>query len=272
MENAASAIVLGQVYAQDKEADPFNRVSYMLEGRQPVLETFTINSTSGYLSTVRSLDREDVAEYRMQVVAADTDVPTLRTTAAVIVTVTDDNDHFPTVESPDPYNNTVSTPSQIPVGHAITQITATDQDTGRNGQISYIITEGNEEGLLTIDESTGVISSVKTLHHIKYQALTLTILVSDNGQPPKDTSLDVVILVDSSLPYLKPPNDKSTSDKSNLIIIIIVASVSGFLMLLLLIAIVALKTYDRRRHWSTQSYYTQAQDTVKDKTTAQQVS
>jgi len=54
-----------------------------------------LDAERGILTTTRSLDREQVAQYRLKVIARDRGVPPLTGTAIVTIDVGDVNDNRP---------------------------------------------------------------------------------------------------------------------------------------------------------------------------------
>ena len=70
----------------------------------------------------------------------------------VIITVEDTNDFNPEF-NPRTYSKTVS--ESAAVGLSILRVTASDQDTGPSGQISYIIESGNVGNAFIINSQTG---------------------------------------------------------------------------------------------------------------------
>lgn len=83
----------------------------------------------GALSIVRGLDREEVSQHNLTVVATDHGSPRHTTTQLLLVQVLDVNDETPTFEK-SVYEGQVA--ENLPAGVPVLQLHATDQDLGRS--------------------------------------------------------------------------------------------------------------------------------------------
>ena len=72
--------------------------------------------------------------------------------ADVIITIEDTNDFNPVFNSTT-YSKTIS--ENAAVGSSIVTVTASDNDTGPSGQISYTISSGNAGNAFVINSKTG---------------------------------------------------------------------------------------------------------------------
>ena len=117
--------------------------------------------------------------------------------AVVLVNVDDINDNAPAFDLAQ-YSETV--PEEKPSGTFVAMVTATDKDTGKNAQLSYSITTGNDGNKFTID-SKGEVRTTQVLNFEDKNKYTLGIKVQDGGQPPKsDTATLTVIVQDVNEP------------------------------------------------------------------------
>lgn len=85
------------------------------------------------------------------------------------------------------------------VGSVVTRVAATDADSGLNARLVYGIVSGNDRNVFHMDPLTGtVILDVpgKSLDHAQY---LLDVAVSDSGQPPLTSSVELTIDVTSQL-------------------------------------------------------------------------
>lgn len=83
----------------------------------------------GALSIVRALDREEVSQHNLTVVATDHGSPRHSATQLLLVQVLDVNDETPTFEK-SVYEGQVA--ENLPAGVPVLQLHATDQDLGRS--------------------------------------------------------------------------------------------------------------------------------------------
>lgn len=94
------------------------------------------------------LDRETKDSYKLVVTASDHGTPPLTSSVDVTVVVNDVNDNPPTFPKSQ-YNCTVA--ENLVRGVAVCYVTATDPDTGVNGQLYYSIVTGNVNNAFQIN-------------------------------------------------------------------------------------------------------------------------
>ena len=114
---------------------------------------FTIDSLTGVITVNNQLDFESQASYLLTVVAQDMGEVPLNGTLVIDVSVTDENDNPPVILNG---NAMFRVLENSDVGTVVGQINATDQDTGVNGELDYLIVVGNS---FQINSTTGEIST-----------------------------------------------------------------------------------------------------------------
>ena len=145
------------------------------------------------LITAGPLDRELFDSYNITVTAMDGGNPSLNSSIHVLVSITDVNDEVPTFSKPD-YSASVSEQAQN--GSSVYRITASDLDTGTNGQISYSILGGNALHWFQIDSVSGLITTARSLDREYLPQVSLTVLAKDNGLPPLNSTTVVRVTID----------------------------------------------------------------------------
>uniref|UniRef100_A0A672YBK8 Protocadherin-16 n=1 Tax=Sphaeramia orbicularis TaxID=375764 RepID=A0A672YBK8_9TELE len=153
---------------------------------------FRVHPKTGWLYLSHSLDYETESMFRFRVLATVSDNTLAHTTATATVTVLvlDINDNAP-VFSSDVYHFTVSegTSPQGLVG----TVTAVDKDSGKNGQLSYILlTDGK---FFRINTKTGEIINWVALDREQHSQHSLKVMVTDQGHPRLNATATVHILV-----------------------------------------------------------------------------
>ena len=142
---------------------------------------FTIENTTGEISTVASLDRETRSFYELLVFAVDGGG--LSGAATIRLTVADVNDNAPQF-SLSSYQ--ISIPEVLPINSIFLRVNAEDSDAGENGTLSYSIIPpvGTELSALQfrINSLTGEISVRLML--IGPAVINFSVAVSDQGVPP----------------------------------------------------------------------------------------
>ncbi|XP_054345263.1 protocadherin beta-8 [Pongo pygmaeus] len=128
----------------------------------------------------KALDREEEAELRLTLTALDGGSPPRSGTAQVYIEVLDVNDNAPEFEQPF-YRVQISEDS--PVGFLVVKVSATDADTGVNGEISYSLFQASDEigKTFKVDFLTGEIRLRKQLDFEKFQSYEVNIEARDAG-------------------------------------------------------------------------------------------
>ena len=200
-ENSPANSELGAVLATDKDSEPFNDIMYILSTGDPDSEPFEVDSQTGMITTKRVLDREYKPSYNLMIFAGNPGYPKMTSSVQVTVLITDINDNAPTIIFPNNTSNTVNIPYGAPEGYIFTKVVAMDVDAGANAKLNYAIAKTSTPGLFEIDGSSGAVS-IKS--HDLWSAgeyLDMLITVSDQGTPPKTSSIEMFIVVNKSVVY-----------------------------------------------------------------------
>uniref|UniRef100_A0A8C2HDB9 FAT atypical cadherin 1a n=1 Tax=Cyprinus carpio TaxID=7962 RepID=A0A8C2HDB9_CYPCA len=157
VENLPGGTSVIQVKATDLDSGTNGHVVYNLDPNQEtkdIAELFAINSETGWITTLKELDREKKNKYTVSVLATDRgDKVQLIARTKVDVTVVDVNDNPPRFTA-EIYKGTVS--EDDPPGGVIAILSTTDLDTEEsNKQINYFITGGDPLGQFGIEHTQG---------------------------------------------------------------------------------------------------------------------
>lgn len=191
-----------QVMAADLDAT--SNITYLLDN-----SLFTIDA-DGSIYTSERLDREEVSEYNLTVIASDGGKPERSSSAVIVVLISDINDNAPIIS---PFAN-LSIPENTPVGNVLLQFAATDLDSGTNGEIiNFTLTSPQEEFSLTAD---GQLIVASMLDAILTPSYILTVMVEDNGNPPLSSSASLSIEVQPSPgPFFEQPSYTVVIEENN---------------------------------------------------------
>nr|ALL98470.1 dachsous Ex isoform [Drosophila melanogaster] len=200
-EDAALGHVVGSISPIERPADVVRnsveesfedlRVTYTLNPltKDLIEAAFDIDRHSGNLVVARLLDREVQSEFRLEIRALDTTASNNPQSSAITVKieVADVNDNAP--EWPqDPIDLQVS--EATPVGTIIHNFTATDADTGTNGDLQYRLiryfpqlNESQEQAmsLFSMDSLTGALSLQAPLDFEAVQEYLLIVQALDQS-------------------------------------------------------------------------------------------
>jgi len=155
-ENATLEMLVITVSAISRSSD--GAVTYTIESGDD-LSQFSIGFHSGVVTVSSFLDYEMIQTYQLQLHARDSSV-SLTTTALLNIQVTDANDNPPVFMQP---IYSVSVLENATINRMLTQVNATDMDSGVNQDISYQLGNNSYPGVFRIDQNNGWISLSGTL-------------------------------------------------------------------------------------------------------------
>ncbi|KAF0874469.1 CAD23 protein, partial [Crocuta crocuta] len=197
MENSPAGTPLtvlnGPILALDADLDIYAVVTYRLLGSQSAL--FDIDNSTGVVM-VRSgvvIDREAFSPPVLELLLLAEDIGLLNGTADLLVSILDDNDNWPTFSPP---TLTVHLLENCPAGFSVLQATATDRDSGLNGELIYRIEAGAQDRFI-IHPVTGVIRVANaTIDREEQESYRLTVVAADRGTVPLSGTAIITILID----------------------------------------------------------------------------
>ncbi|XP_042637344.1 protocadherin-23 [Orycteropus afer afer] len=152
---------------------------------------FKINPDTGEVVTTTALDREVQEVFTLRVLVRDGGIPSLSSTATVLCTVEDENDHAP--EFIVSWHNIEVPENREP--EVVYTVLAFDRDAGNNGAVEYHIIDGNTDEYFAINETSGKLSTTRALDWEQVNNFTLVILCSDLGDPPRTSVMQLQVRV-----------------------------------------------------------------------------
>ena len=253
-ENSKVGTVIKTVTAIDADTSNNGQVSYSIlnsDSKSLSIPTLVnINSETGDIMSLQSLNFEEKKTFQFQVQATDSGVPPLSSNVTVNVFILDENDNSPTVLSPYSEHGSVnseSIPYSAEAGYFVAKIRAVDADSGYNALLSYHLSEPKGINLFRIGTSTGEIRTRRRMSDNDLKTHPLVVLVSDNGEPSLSATVSIDVVVVESTADIQtqfrhvPTKDDGFSDL-NLYLLIGIVSVS-VIFLLSLITLIAVKCH-----------------------------
>ncbi|XP_061164428.1 protocadherin gamma-B5-like [Saccostrea echinata] len=147
-------------------------------------------SSKGYKVVVRrQLDRETASQHNITVTCQDAGSPPLQSSKSFIVRVVDENDNKPKFSQPVYF---ASIEENNPKGVTVTKVSATDDDTGLNSQIQYVL-HSDAGSSFSINRITGVINATGVLDREGTSDYLFRVLAVDSGVPPKTGTATVIV-------------------------------------------------------------------------------
>ncbi|XP_069022575.1 protocadherin Fat 3a isoform X9 [Embiotoca jacksoni] len=157
---------------------------------------FEVDRASGAIRLTKELDYETQQFYNLTVKAKDKGRPvSLLSVTFVEVEVVDVNENLYA-----PYFSHFALTGVVKenarIGTTLLQVTANDDDAGRDGEIQYSIRDGSGLGRFAIDEESGLIYTTDTLDRETKDSYWLTVYASDHGVVPQFTTIEVFVQVE----------------------------------------------------------------------------
>ncbi|KAG7465370.1 hypothetical protein MATL_G00175730 [Megalops atlanticus] len=254
-ENNAPGASLCSVRAQDADINENARITYTVLNDNnhgvPVTSYVSVRGDTAY--ALRSFDFETLREFHFQVKAQDAGIPPLSRVATVYLYVMDQNDHAPEILYP-PANGTRSAetvPKNAEAGHLVMRVEAYDADAGHNAWLLYSLEQATDPDLFKVHEYTGEIRTTRKIVEDNSTFFSLTVLVRDQGQPPRSSTATVHVAVMEVPPKLTPDPKRIMKPHSPLIfsnvtlylIVALSATTFVFLLTVVVLAIVRCHAY-----------------------------
>uniref|UniRef100_A0A4W5NEP3 Cadherin domain-containing protein n=1 Tax=Hucho hucho TaxID=62062 RepID=A0A4W5NEP3_9TELE len=252
-ENSPVGGLIASLIAHDPDMNENAQMSYsFLEGNNgiPLSTMININSLTGEIFSLQSLNYEEVKKFEFQVQVTDSGVPPLSSNVTVNVFILDENDNSPVILPPYSDHGSVHSeniPYSAEAGYFVAKIRAVDADSGYNALLSYHISEPKGTNLFRIVTSNGEIRSKRRMNDNDLKTHPLVILVSDNGEPSLSAtvSIDVVVVEstdDMQTTFRQLPVKEESFSYLNLYLLVAIVSVS-VIFLLSLISLIVVKCH-----------------------------
>ncbi|NXS97148.1 PCD12 protein, partial [Jacana jacana] len=189
-EDALPGTLLVTVMATDPDQGPNGEIEYSLSKHAPpeVLSTFGINDRTGSIILKHPLDYEETQAYELDVQARDLGANPIPAHCKILVKVLDVNDNAPDVHVT--WATRVPVLSEaLPKDSFVALVTASDPDSGNNGQVHCSLSQGYEHFRLKRTNSHSFVLMTNTTLDRELRAeYNLTLVVWDQG----DLSLTVL--------------------------------------------------------------------------------
>lgn len=193
-ENSKIGDFVVSVRVEDADAGPSGEVDCVINDGN-----FELQKVFGPLYKILAknvFDRERQAYYDITMECVDHGVPPLHSRKDVRIAITDVNDNSP-VFSKQTYTATVA--ENNPLDMAVVRVNATDRDTGANAEITYTLAGDDVHHYLSIDPTSGQISTNGVFDYETMRTFRCTVVARDNGAVPKSTSASISInIVDTN--------------------------------------------------------------------------
>ncbi|XP_034037004.1 protocadherin beta-16-like isoform X2 [Thalassophryne amazonica] len=258
VENNTPGLSIFTVKATDADWNQNARVSYILEDSSvngvSVSSYVSVSADSGVIHAVRSLDYEQIKDFKFRVKAQDGGSPPLSSNVTVKIVIQDQNDNAPQVLYPVQTGGSVvaeMVPRSADVGYLVTKVVAVDVDSGQNAWLSYKLQKATDRALFEVGLQNGEIRTIRQVTDKDAVKQRLTVFVEDNGQPSRSATVIVNVAVADSYPevlseFTDFTHDKEYNDNLTFYLVLALAVVS-FLFITCLVVIISVKIYRWRQ-------------------------
>uniref|UniRef100_A0A8C2DIR3 FAT atypical cadherin 3a n=1 Tax=Cyprinus carpio TaxID=7962 RepID=A0A8C2DIR3_CYPCA len=190
LEDLPVGTVIAWLDTQDPDLGHGGQVRYSLANDYD--GHFEVDKTSGAIRLTKELDYETQQFFNLTVRAKDKGRPvSLLSVSFVELEVVDVNENlYAPYFSNFAMNGSVK--ESVQIGTSVLQVSARDDDMGRDGEVQYSIRDGTGLGRFTIDEETGMY----LLDRETQDSYWLTVYATDLGVVPQSTALQVYIQVE----------------------------------------------------------------------------
>lgn len=154
---------------------------------------FTIDSDTGLVTTMATLDREVQGSIELHVSARDGGPNTKYASTHLKVTILDENDEAPRF-SENVIEVTLS--ENTPPYSLVATLSAVDNDQGTNGSVAYSFHSRNYSKIFALDALTGQLTTMVALDRESVAAYTILVIAKDQGTPVQSSTATVVLTVE----------------------------------------------------------------------------
>nr|XP_046264197.1 cadherin-7-like [Scatophagus argus] len=195
-EAAAVGTDVGSVLAHDPDATN-SPVRYSIDRKSDMERYFNIDSSSGVITTIRPLDRENIALHNITVLATESGDQSQVGKAVVLISVRDINDNAPSFAIE--YETFVCENSKP--GQIIQTVSAVDRDEPENGHhflfsltteaagnVSFTLRDNKDNTASILTRRGGFLQQVQLVHF-------LPVVISDGSSPSLSSTNTLSIIV-----------------------------------------------------------------------------
>ncbi|XP_060547140.1 protocadherin alpha-4-like [Pantherophis guttatus] len=193
LENTASGSLVITLNATDLDEGINREISYFFtDSLAPhVTKLFSINSDTGEIIVIGKLDYEESKFYELPILAKDNGSSQLSGHCKVLIEVLDMNDNIPELSV---NSLSVPLPENSPPGTVVAIISASDKDSGINGQINcFLWPTGVPFKLESTFKNYYSLIVGAILDREQVAEYRMVVTVEDQGVPPLSSSLTILM-------------------------------------------------------------------------------
>ncbi|XP_045406446.1 protocadherin-7 isoform X4 [Lemur catta] len=207
-ENSAPGTPILQLRAADLDVGVNGQIEYVFgAATESVRRLLRLDETSGWLSVLHRIDREEVNQLRFTVMARDRGQPPKTDKATVVLNIKDENDNVPSIEIRKigriPLKDGVANVAEdVLVDTPIALVQVSDRDQGENGVVTCTVVGDVPFQLKPASDTEGDQNKKKYFLHtsapLDYEAtreFNVVIVAVDSGSPSLSSNNSLVVKV-----------------------------------------------------------------------------
>ncbi|XP_021115863.1 protocadherin-7 isoform X3 [Heterocephalus glaber] len=207
-ENSAPGTPILQLRAADLDVGVNGQIEYVFgAATESVRRLLRLDETSGWLSVLHRIDREEVNQLRFTVMARDRGQPPKTDKATVVLNIKDENDNVPSIEIRKigriPLKDGVANVAEdVLVDTPIALVQVSDRDQGENGVVTCTVVGDVPFQLKPASDTEGDQNKKKYFLHtsapLDYESareFNVVIVAVDSGSPSLSSNNSLVVKV-----------------------------------------------------------------------------
>ncbi|XP_068141663.1 LOW QUALITY PROTEIN: cadherin-related tumor suppressor [Drosophila tropicalis] len=176
-ENKPTGTFVFQAHATDKDSPKNAIIQYAFLPSGTDRHFFSVNSSTGIISSAAIFDYEERRTYTLQLKAKNPD-STMESYATLHVHILGVNEFYPHFLQP-VFHFDVSETS--PIGSSVGAVQATDKDMGEDGRVYYLLVGSSNDKGFGINTNTGVLFVSRHLDRETQNRVVLTVIAKNYG-------------------------------------------------------------------------------------------
>ncbi|KAJ8777260.1 hypothetical protein J1605_014643 [Eschrichtius robustus] len=195
-EDSPPGTVIALIKTRDRDSGENGEVYCQILGKAEfILKSYSKNYYK--LVTDRTLDREEIPEYNVTIMATDRGKQPLSSSISITLRLADVNDNAPVFHQA---SYVAHVAENNPPGASIAHVSASDPDLGPNGHVSYSILASDLErrtlsSYVSVSAQSGVVFAQRAFDHEQLRAFELTLQARDHGSPALSANVSLRVLV-----------------------------------------------------------------------------
>ncbi|XP_041799573.1 protocadherin gamma-C5-like [Chelmon rostratus] len=193
-ENSVHGASILKLTANDTDEGPNGEVEYSFGTHTPdiVLSVFDIDSLTGEIRLIGTLDFETIANYEIDICARDKGTPRMEGHCTVHIEVLDVNDNAPNIFLTSQPN---SVPEDAPSGTVVALISARDLDSADNGKVKLQLPKRSPFNLKPSFSDNYALVTGGALDRERFSEYNIEITATDSGSPPLSTKKTINVSI-----------------------------------------------------------------------------